>query len=153
MRLPDFWTGLAFAAIGIAIAAKAQGLHVPAGAASPRLFPTIIGILMTLFGGAIALRGFRNAGDVALPAWTSSPRKVALVIFLPFAIIFYGLASPYLGSIIVAIMLVSIHCVIYGVKPVSSLIIGAVAGVVTTMIFTQGLGIPLPEGVVLGGLF
>ena len=153
MRLPDFWTGLAFVAIGIAIAAKAQGLHVPAGAASPRLFPTIIGILMTLFGGAIALRGFRNAGDVALPAWISSPRKVALVAFLPIAIIFYGLASPYLGSFVVAIILVSIHCIIYGVKPLPSLVIGAAAGVITTLIFTQGLGIPLPEGVIFGGRF
>jgi putative tricarboxylic transport membrane protein len=153
MRMPDFWTGLAFAVIGIAIVAKAQGLHIPAGAASPKLFPTIIGSFMALFGGLIALRGLRDAGSVVLPAWTSSPRVIALILFLPVAIMFYGLVAPILGSTFVAIILVAIHCVLYGIHPASAVAIGLTAGVVTTFIFTHGLGVPLPQGVILGGLF
>lgn len=153
MRLPDFWTGFVFAAIGIAIAVKAQSFHIPAGAASPRLFPTIIGSLMAIFGGLIALRGFRHAGDIAMPAWIASPRITALIVFLPVAIFLFGLAAPVLGASIVAIIIVSSHCLIYGIRPVSAVVIGLVSGVVITAVFVHGLGVPLPEGVILGGLF
>ena len=146
MRLPDFWTGLAFAILGIGIAYLAQGFHVPAGAASPRLLPTIIGSVMAVLGGLIALRGRRKAGDVALPEWISSPRQIALVAFIPVAIIAYGLLAPVIGSIAIAIVIVTVHCLIYGVKPLTSVVVGVVAGFVVSIIFSHLLGIPLPEG-------
>jgi putative tricarboxylic transport membrane protein len=146
MRLPDFWTGLAFAILGVAIAVLAQGFHVPAGAASPRLLPTIIGSVMAVLGGLIALRGWRSAGDVALPEWISSPRQIALLAFIPVAIIAYGLLAPVVGSIILAIVIVTAHCLLYGVRPVTAVIVGVVAGVVVSVVFSHLLGIPLPGG-------
>lgn len=148
MRLPDFWTGLAFAILGVAIAVLAQGFHVPAGAASPRLLPTIIGSVMAVLGGLIALRGWRSAGDVALPEWISSPRQIALLAFIPVAIIAYGLLAPVVGSIVMAIVIVTAHCLLYGVRPLKAVIVGVVAGIIVSMVFSHLLGIPLPEGIV-----
>ncbi|WP_313200201.1 tripartite tricarboxylate transporter TctB family protein [Rhizobium sp.] len=150
MRLPDFWTGLAFAILGISIAYLAQGFHVPAGAASPRLLPTIIGSVMAALGGLIALRGWRSAGDVALPEWISSPRQIALIAFIPVAVIAYGLLAPMVGSIVMAIVIVTVHCLIHGVRPLTAVIVGVVAGIVASVLFSHLLGIPLPEGVVEG---
>jgi putative tricarboxylic transport membrane protein len=146
MRLPDFWTGLGFAAVGVAIAVQAQGFHVPAGAASPKLLPTIVGSFMALFGGLIALRGWRSAGEVALPAWLSSPRQMALVAFLPIAVIAYGLLAPAIGSSLVAMVILTLHGMIYGLRPLHALLLGVVVGLVATFLFIHALGIPLPAG-------
>lgn len=146
MRLPDFWTGLGFTVIGIAIALKAQGFHVPAGAASPKLLPTIIGSFMALFGGLIALRGWRSAGDVALPDWVSSPRRIALLIFIPMAVLSYGLLSPMLGSTVMAMLLLSLHGLLYGLRPLHAICLGIGVGLVVTYLFIHVLGIPLPAG-------
>ncbi|MBU1312513.1 MAG: tripartite tricarboxylate transporter TctB family protein [Alphaproteobacteria bacterium] len=146
MRLPDFWTGLGFAAVGIAIAVYAQGFHVPAGAASPRLLPTIIGSFMALFGCLIALRGWREAGNVALPGWLSSPRQLALVVFLPVAVIAYGLLAPRLGSSLVTMMILTLHGILYGLRPLYAIVLGVCAGIAVTFLFIHVLGIPLPAG-------
>jgi len=147
MRLPDFWTGLAFAIFGVTIALLAQGFHVSAGAASPKLLPTIIGSIMAVLGGVIALRGWRNAGDVAMPAWVSSPQQMALIAFIPVAIIAYAVLAPVLGSMIVAVVIVTAHCLLYGVKPLTAAIVGVAAGLVVSLLFSHLLGIPLPQGI------
>ena len=146
MRLPDFWTGLAFTALGIAIAVYAQGFHVPAGAASPRLLPTIVGGFMAMFGGLIAFRGWRGAGNVELPGWLSSRRQIALIVFLPLAVVAYGLLALRFGSIPVATVIVFLHSVIYGLRPIYALILGLFIGLVVTYLFIHVLGIPLPAG-------
>ena len=148
MRLPDFWTGLLFAILGVAVAYMAQSFHVSAGAASPKVFPTLIGSVMAVLGAAIALRGWRSAGDVSLPAWISSPRQIALVIFLPIAIIFFGLVAPLYGTIPVAFCVVTAHCLIYGLRIPFAVAIGAAGSFVVTLIFIKLLGVPLPEGVI-----
>jgi len=147
MRLPDFWTGLAFAIFGVTIALLAQGFHVSAGAASPKLLPTIIGSIMAVLGGVIALRSWRNAGDVAMPAWVSSPQQIALIAFIPVAIIAYGLLAPLVGSIPMAILIVTTHCLIYGVRPLTAIGVGAISGFTASIIFSHLLGIPLPTGI------
>ena len=148
MRLPDFWTGLAFGAFGLAIALIARGFPVPAGAASPRLFPTIIGAAMALIGAAIALRGFRNAADFTIPEWLGNPRRIALMAYLPLAIIVFALAAPTYGTIAVAVPIMTVHCVIYGLNPLHAVVMGLVAGTAIPLAFSELLGIPLPYGVI-----
>jgi len=150
MRLPDFWTGLAFAALGISIAVMARGLPAPAGAASPRLFPTLIGGGMAVLGAAIAVRGLRTASDFTWPEWVGHPRRLALMAYLPAAIVVFALVAPIYGTIAVAVPIIVIHSIIYGLRPISALAIGVTAGVAIPMVFTNLLGIPLPYGVIEG---
>ncbi|MCJ8520927.1 uncharacterized membrane protein YidH (DUF202 family) [Pseudorhizobium tarimense] len=148
MRLPDFWTGLIFAAIGVAIAAYAQTFHVPAGAASPKLLPTIVGSFMALFGGLIALRGWQETKQVALPGWLAAPRQVILVVFLPAAVLAFGLLAPVVGSTVMAVTILTLHSILYGIRPIYALLLGVTLGTLVTLLFIHGLGIPLPAGLV-----
>ena len=150
MRLPNFWTGAVFAALGVTIAVIANGLHAPAGAASPRLFPMIIGGLMALMGTAIALRGIAQGIRIAPPAWLGSKRQVSLIAYLPAAIAAFALLAPEHGTIAVAVPIVVIHCLIYGLPLLGALGMGAVAGGLIPLAFTRLLGIPLPHGIIEG---
>jgi len=150
MRVPDFWTGLAFCLLGAAIALKAQGFHVPAGAASPRLFPTIVGGAMALMGAAVALRGRRSIGDFRLPHWVRKPRQLALVLWLPLAIVLFLSFAPDWGTVALALPLVVIHCLIYGLPPLRAALVGLFAGVAVPMFFIHVLGVPLPQGAIEG---
>lgn len=148
MRLPDLWTGLAFCLLGIAIAWQARGFHVPAGAASPRLFPMIIGSVMALLGGAIAVRGLRGADGFQMPGWMRSPRRLALVLWLPASVILFALLAPRFGTIAVAVPLMVIHGLLYGLSPVKALLSGVVGATALALFFTQLLGVPLPHGLI-----
>lgn len=150
MRLPDFWTGLAFAALGLAIAVMARGFHVPAGAASPKLLPMIIGGTMAAMGAAVALRGLREAGSFSRPQWLGSPRRILLVLYPLAAIVVFITFAPELGTIALAVPMVVIHCLIYGLRPASAIATGLVAGVGISLIFTHLLGVALPEGIIEG---
>src|SRR5690606_34656179 len=99
---------LAFAILGLAIALVARGFHVPAGAASPRLLPMIIGGTMAAMGTAIMLRGLREAGSFTRPDWLGSPRRLALIAYLPIAIAAFVWLTPTLGTIAVAVPMVAI---------------------------------------------
>lgn len=148
MRLPDFWTGVLFMALGITVAYMAQSFHVSAGAASPRVFPTLIGTVMAVLGAAIALRGWRSAGALSVPAWFSNPRQVALVVFLPIAVLAYGLLAPIYGSTPVAFGVITVHCLIYGLRIPLAVAVGVAGSLIVTFIFIKLLGVPLPEGIV-----
>lgn len=150
MRLPDFWTGLAFAALGAAIALTARGFHVPAGAASPKLLPMLIGCTMAVMGGAIALRGLREAGNLTKPDWLGSPRRMLLIAYPLVAIIAFITFAPTLGAMALAVPLVAINCLIYGLRPLGAIATGLVAGIGISLIFTHLLGVTLPEGLIEG---
>lgn len=148
MRLPDFWTGLAFAAVGLTVVFMSSGLHVPAGAASPRLFPTIIGGLMALMGVGVALRGLRCALNFSAFDLALGGRRLGLMVWTPMAIVLFALLAPQFGTVIVAVPLVTIHGFVYGLAPRHALGLGMVAGILIPLVFTTLMGISLPAGIV-----
>lgn len=148
MRLPDFWTGLLFAALGVAIAVYATTFRVPAGAASPRLFPIIIGSIMVFAGVLVAIRGFKDIGAFQTHEWMRSPRKIALVCYIPIAVIAFILLAPSLGTILTATIIVTVHAFIYGLRPFSAIAVGVIAGVGVPAIFVKFLSVPLPVGII-----
>ncbi len=148
MRLPDFWTGLVFCLLGIAIALHARSFHVPAGAASPRLFPMIVGGAMALMGGAITLRGWRSAGTFRFPPWLRSPQRLALVLWLPLSILGFALLAPRWGTIAVAVPLMVVHGLLYGMSLPRAVLTGAVGATVLAVFFIKFLGVPLPYGLI-----
>lgn len=148
MRLPDFWTGLLFAGLGIAIAVYATTFRIPAGAASPQLFPIVIGTIMAAAGGLIAVRGIANLRDFERPDWVSSPRRVALFAYIPFAIVVFALLAESLGTILLSTAIVTVHTLIYGLRLIPAVTIGLLAGAGIPLIFTRLLGIPLPAGII-----
>jgi hypothetical protein len=92
---PDFFFGLGWAAFGTAVLAaswrmdRLEGLNVNPWSV-PGLLPGVLGALMLLFGGALALRALA-AGRVAPPA-SGAPARTWLALLLCF-----GYAAGLLG--------------------------------------------------------
>lgn len=157
MRLPDIWTGLVIAVLGGFVAAHAQTFPVPAGAASPRLFPEILGGALLLGGLLVAGRALaagRGAGWAAmLPRvenWMRDPRRVTAILFIPVAIVAYSLVAPAIGSLPVAVAIMAIFALLSGGRPLASALIALIVSAAVIAFFVQIMGVPLPLGP-LGG--
>jgi hypothetical protein len=100
----DFWAGAMFVAIGIAFAAFAQAyaLGTPARM-GPGFFPTMLGVLLALLGGAIVVRSIATVEDkrVERVRW----RPLALILL---SVLVFALALPRLGVIVSIALLVGI---------------------------------------------
>ncbi|NDW00887.1 tripartite tricarboxylate transporter TctB family protein [Salipiger sp. PrR002] len=160
MRLPDIWTGLGFAVLGIFVVLQAQGFPEPAGAASPRLFPRIIGGAFVLFGLMIAGRSLAarlQGGDVRLVPqmedWMRSPKRLARIVFIPLAIVLYGLLAPLLGSLPVSVVLVFVSALLWDERPLAAALVAVGVCLAVTLFFIEVMRVPLPTGPFPGALF
>jgi len=100
----DFFAGLIFVAFGAA--AIVIGSAYPLGTAArmgPGYFPRILGILLIVLGGALALRALRIKG-APLPGWKWRPVLVVLLSVVVFGIILtrVGLALSTVALIVAA---------------------------------------------------
>ncbi|NDV53588.1 MULTISPECIES: tripartite tricarboxylate transporter TctB family protein [unclassified Salipiger] len=160
MRLPDIWTGLGFAILGIFVVLQAQGFPEPAGAASPRLFPRIVGSGFVLFGLLIAGRSLaarmQGAEVRLLPEvedWMRSPKRLARILFIPLAIVLYGLLAPVLGSLPVSVVLVLVSALLWDERPIAAAVVSIAVCLVVTLFFIEVMRVPLPTGPFPGSLF
>lgn len=155
MRFSDLVTGLAFAALGIAIAVIAQGLPSSGGAVGPGLFPSII-------GGAMAVGGFVIAGKAMLAgeassfvisaAWTRDPRHVAAVAIVPLSIAAFVLLAPVAGSIVVSVVILVASALIWRERILTAAVVGCLVSLGIYCFFYFGLRVSLPGGVIEGFL-
>ena len=97
---PDFFFGLGWAAFGTAVLAvswrmdRLDGLNINPWSV-PGLLPGVVGGLMLLFGGALALRALA-AGGTAVPVAGSSARTwLALLLCFGFAAGLLGRGLPF----------------------------------------------------------
>src|SRR5206468_4742876 len=137
-RSPDFWSGLALAALGAYIVAQARGWdYLTEDGPGPGFFPLWygVGILacsawLVVFGKGAGGADWRGAGR-ALAVWAAIALSVALLKLVGFALSFGALAF-----FIVAVM--------YRRPPaVAALVaLGTVAGFY--LIFPLALGVALP---------
>jgi uncharacterized membrane protein YqjE len=99
----DFAAGLMFVAFGVA--AIAIGSGYPLGVAArmgPGYFPRILGILLIVFGTALALRALRLRGArITL----ESPRPLLIVLG---SVVLFGLTAPSLGLVVATIILIMV---------------------------------------------
>lgn len=152
MRASDLATGLAFAALGLAVALLAQDFREPAGAASPRLFPTLIGGVMAALGIAVAGRDLRRRG-LAVPVrrepWMRD-RRLAVALSIPLAIATFGLVAPRFGTVATSTAIVAAVAVLWGAGPLRALVVGAVFSLALYLFFARVMSVPLPRGPVEG---
>jgi len=152
-RLPmgrnDLISGGIFAALGVAIFIFT--LHFPtldARHPGPSLFPRILAILFVVFGGMIALHGWRSSRVIEeKPAEEEGPApnrfNPILVIILIAA--FIALA-PKLGFVITGTVLLTILMLKLGVSVLKSVIVSILLAAFIYTVFSKGLRVPLPIG-------
>ena len=103
----DFLAGLLFVAIGIATAIGAS--DYPLGTIrniGPGYYPILLGIALTLLGGAIAFKSLKSA---AVPSSDEGGFAVRPLIFVIAAVVAFGLlVRPFgLGVAIIALIVIS----------------------------------------------
>jgi hypothetical protein len=136
----DFLSGLIFVAFGVA--AIVLGSGYPLGTAArmgPGYFPRILGILLIVLGGALALRALRIQGT-PLPGWKWRPVIVVLV-----SVIIFGLVVTHIGLVLATVGLIFASSVAsQEFRPKEALISGIVLAALAVGVFVIGLKIQLP---------
>ena len=136
----DFVAGLLFVAVGITAIIIAS--NYPLGTAArmgPGYFPRILGILLILLGGALALRALKIKG-ADLPRWHWRPVIVVLgsVVLFGFILIKFGLAI----STVILIVLASAASREF--RPLESVVSGVLLAILCISVFVLALKLQLP---------
>lgn len=135
----DFWCGVLFIAIGVAVAILAQNYRIGTAARmGPGYFPTLLGLLMALLGASLAVPAFAVDGE-RVQRFHLRP-----LLFVLLAIAAFGVALPYLGFAAAVVVLV----VVAGfadpdLRPLETAGVAAFLVVFSILIFVVLLGLPI----------
>lgn len=156
MRINDWLLGLIMALLGaITFWASKDFPTLPRQAYGAGTFPMLVGTLLVVLGGALALRGWRQGGAIvrwqnALPAQRILLTTLAVII----AVVGYITLSPTLGfpTLSLAILTLMIGWLTGG-RWWLALSVGAGATLMIWLIFAELLMVPLPLGVIEGVIY
>ncbi len=140
LKIKDFWGGLMLIVIGAGAVFVARSYHFGNVLhMGPGFFPTILGIILILFGLAIMIKGLikgeRIQGLVSLRA----------LIILLFSLILFGTLIERAG--LVPALIALIFCSAYASKEFKLLEVCLLVGVLTLLsisLFIWGLSLPFP---------
>jgi putative tricarboxylic transport membrane protein len=135
----DFWCGLLFIALGFAAAVLAQDYRLGSAARmGPGYFPTLLGLLLVLFGLTLSVPALFRDG-AALPKLHLRPLGVIL-----FAVVVFGLTLEYFGFVAAVAALVLVGAFADpDLKPVEAVAVAAFMVAFSVSIFWALLGLPL----------
>ena len=138
----DFWSGVMYAAIGIAFAVIVKVNEYPMGTGSrmgPGYFPYVLGIIMALLGIAIIVESFATEGPpVSKFAWKP-------LIWILGAVVVFGLIAKIAGLALSIVVLVVVSA--YGgdeFKIKEAIIASAILAIFSVAVFVYGLKLPFP---------
>ena len=135
----DFWCGLLFVAIGIAVVVLAQNYRIGTAARmGPGYFPTMLGSLLALLGVSLSVPAFVTSGD-GVPRFHLRP-----LLFVLLGVATFGVTLPYLGFAAAVIVLV----VVSGfadpdLRPMETAAVAAFLVLFSILIFVVLLGLPI----------
>jgi hypothetical protein len=136
----DFLAGLIFVAFGIA--AIVLGSAYPLGTAArmgPGYFPRILGILLIVLGGALALRSLTLVGT-PLPGWKWRPVLVVLL-----SVVVFGMVLTHIGLVLSTIgLIVAASAASQEFRLQEALISGIVLAALAVGVFVIGLKLVIP---------
>jgi hypothetical protein len=136
----DFWAGLLFALVGLA--AIVLGSRYNLGTAArmgPGYFPRILGMLLILLGGIIALRALRFDGP-AIPPW----RWWSTLMVLG-SVVLFGLIVNHAGlALSTVILIVLASAASSEFRWQEALVSGLFLAVLAVGVFILGLKLQLP---------
>ncbi len=116
----------------------------------PALFPVLIGIGMIITGGILIAGGLarrRTEPWFGGGAWLRSPPHLLRFAAIVAGLLFYILASDWLGFIPTSLLLLFGWLVLFRSRPLSSLVIALAVTFAVDYAFTKLLLVPLPLGV------
>ena len=136
----DFLAGLIFVAFGLAAIVFSK--DYPLGTAArmgPGYFPRILGILLIVLGGALALRALRGH-RTPLPGWKWRPVLVVLL-----SVIVFGLFVTRIGLVLATIgLIVAASAASHEFRPKEALVSGVLLAGLAVGVFVLGLKLVIP---------
>jgi hypothetical protein len=136
----DFLAGLIFVVFGIAAILFSK--DYPLGTAArmgPGYFPRILGLLLIVLGGALALRAWRLRGT-PLPGWKWRPVIVVLV-----SVIMFGLVVTRIGLVLSTIgLIVAASAASHEFRPKEAVVSGVLLAGLAVAVFVLGLKLVIP---------
>jgi putative tricarboxylic transport membrane protein len=118
----------------------------------PDLFPVILGIGLIICGIILIAKGWGERTTVPMAVvgdWAQERSNVVNVIILLGSIVFYILASNWLGFILTSLLILTVLLVRLGTKWLTSLIIAFATTFIIHSLFAKVLLVPLPWGILL----
>jgi putative tricarboxylic transport membrane protein len=150
MRLNDAVFGvllIVFAIAEIAYTRTFPSLH--GQAYGPDLFPILIGVGFLITGAILTIQGLmRRAGAPLLEvgAWASDRRNVVNFALVLLALLFYIVASGWLGFIPTSLIIMVVLLTSFGSGLVTALVIATLTTLGMHALFARVLLVPLPWG-------
>ena len=137
----DFWAGLIYLVLGIAVLWIGRGYSVGTSARmGPGYFPAVLGGLLMLFGVISVARSFTRPGEaVSAIAW----KPVALVLG---GTVLFGLLLERAGLIVALPVLIVVSALASRHTRLDAISVAALIGIVgfCVLVFVKGLGVPMP---------
>lgn len=115
----------------------------------PDLFPVLIGVGLLLCGGLLVIRGLAQRSTVPMVTvgdWAQDRNNMVNVVVLIACIVFYILASEWLGFVPISILILTLLLLRLGSRPVLSVSIALVTTMLIHSLFAKVLLVPLPWG-------
>jgi hypothetical protein len=136
----NFWCGLLFLAIGVAVMVLAQQYRVGSAARmGPGFFPILLGGLLAFLGLILAIPALLIEGE----RFPTLPLRPLVMVLLSIAI--FGIALEYLGFAVAVVMLVLVGGLADpDLRPVESAGLALFLAIFSVGIFVGLLGMPLP---------
>ena len=143
----DRLLGIVLIGLAAFVAVQAINLEVPFSyePVGPRAFPLGLAILLAGLSLVLMLRPGEN-GD-----WPTAPLALKLVLVLVLLLVYAVLFIP-LGFILASLLVVVVLARLFGASWVKAGITGVALALGSYFLFTAGLGITLPSGVLLGAI-
>lgn len=151
MKLHDTLSGLALLLLALLIGWNASGFpEVPGQQIGPAVFPKALAALLALCAVLLILRGRQATTEqawVQLGTWLQSPLHRRNCLITLACLVFYVLASDFLGFLLCGIAILSVMFYALAVQPsrIAPLAVGLTLLIHT--LFYKGLRVPLPWGV------
>ena len=149
MRLNDAVLGLVLLIFAAAMMAYTTTFPaMPGQNYGPALFPMLIGAGMAICGLLLIAQGLRarRAAGGRLVAWTAPAGGGVNLLLVLAALVFYILASDWLGFIPTAILILTPLLLRLGTRPAAALAVAVAATLVIHTLFARLLLVPLPWG-------
>jgi putative tricarboxylic transport membrane protein len=154
MKLNDAILGALLAVLGAAVLIAIQGYpKIPGQPVGPALFPGLIAAGLCIGGAILVVRGWMNRDQepwFVWDDWVRSPRHVLGLAVLLGTIVFYILASEWLGFLPTAALILVALFLVLDVPPGRAVLIAVIATLVVHFAFYKLLRVPLPWGLLKG---
>ena len=151
MKLNDAIFGLVLLALGSTVLVSVQAFpKIPGQPVGPALFPGLIAAGLCVAGLLLIVHGVRDRARqpwLVWDPWVRSPRHVVALLVLLGSVLFYILASTWLGFLPTAVIILLALFSALRVPLWRAVLMAVVTAVVVHFAFYKLLRVPLPWGV------